>query len=333
MIDKDISLDTTRTSCLKPELINGINTGDLLTPEVIKDIETGDLLAAKEKIEIVTGDLLTPEQINGIVTGNLLTPEPLPVTSGFPLNYARIGYENLLIATTAVTGNPENVLTPSTYDKYRPTIGLKTVKYQMSVSALIDYVGIAAHNFGTHDDGIDITIKYATSVGGSLTTLGTITPTDNNSAVMFRFNAVTAIEVVLVFTTTTNGAEIGVLYSGKELEMMRPMYSGYSPATLSSKDVFTPQMSDGGQFLGKQLVRKGFATEANFRHLTYDWYEAEFQPFVIHAKTLPYFWAWNLEEHPDEIVYGWTNENIKPSLMGIRNWLEVSFNIDAHGDL
>ena len=85
---------------------------------------------------------------------------------------------------------------------------------------------------------------------------------------------------------------------------MRPNYSGYSPATLSSKDVFTPQTSDGGQFLGKQLVRKGFATEANFRHLDYSWYETNFQPFVIAAKTLPYFWAWNLLEHTGEVGYG-----------------------------
>ena len=113
---------------------------------------------------------------------------------------------------------------------------------------------------------------------------------------------------------------------------MRPNYTGYSPATLSSTDVFTPQMSDGGQFLGKQIVRKGFSTSASFRHLTYEWYEEEFQPFVEAAKTTPYFWAWNLAEHPTEIVYGWTNQNIKPSLMGIRNWLEVSFDIDAHGN-
>ncbi len=113
---------------------------------------------------------------------------------------------------------------------------------------------------------------------------------------------------------------------------MRPNYSGYSPATFSSTDVFTPQVSDGGQFLGKQLVRKGFATQVSFRHLTYEWYESEFQNFVVAVKTRPYFWAWNLLEHPDEVVYGWTNQNIKPTLMGTRNWLEVSFDIEAHGN-
>jgi hypothetical protein len=150
--------------------------------------------------------------------------------------------------------------------------------------------------------------------------------------ILARFTEGTFDRVFIEITGTTT-AEIAVVYMGKELVMMRPNYSGYSPATLSSKDVFTPQTSDGGQFLGKQLVRKGFNTQASFSHLTYEWYEAEFQPFVLHAKQYPYFWAWNLLEHPTEVVYGWTNQNIKPSLMGIRNWIEVSFDIDAHGNL
>ena len=384
MIDKNLTLDRTRTSCLKPEIIAGIDTGDLLTPEIINDIATGDLLSASAKVDILTGNALTPEQINLIVTGDLLTslikqdistgglllaelksdietgnllsaqakvailtgsllsaeskvdigtgsvltPITLPDNDNLPLNYARICYDNTLRNGTASATSDDlksaNMLTPSTYDKWRPTASPSDCTL-IGISQLCDYVGIAAHNLSGS------TVVINVSNGGGLTEVyNAVVP--SNTPLLVRFTESTYDRVFIEITGTTT-AEVGVVYLGKELAMMRPNYSGYSPATLSSKDVFTPQTSDGGQFLGKQLVRKGFSTQASFANLTYDWYESEFQPFVLHAKQYPYFWAWNLLEHPDEIIYGWTNQNITPSLMGVRNWLEVSFDIDAHGNL
>jgi hypothetical protein len=314
VIDKNITLDRTRTSCLKPEVIEGISTGDLLSPEVAVDIVTGDLLAAKAKVNI------TP--------GNLLTAKALPDYYDLPLNYARIYYDNTLLNGLASATSDDlksaNMLTPSTYDKWRPAANPSDCTL-IGTSQLCDYVAIAAHNLSGS------TVVINVSNGGALTEVyNSVVP--SNIPLLVRFTEGTYDRVFIEISGTTT-AEIAVVYLGKELVMMRPIYSGYSPATLSSKDVFTPQTSDGGQFLGKQLVRKGFNTSASFSHLTYEWYEAEFQPFVLHAKKYPYFWAFNLLEHPSEVVYGWTNQNITPSLMGIRNWLEVSFDIDAHGNI
>ena len=257
-----------------------------------------------------------------------LTPIALPDNDNLPLNYARIYYDNTLLNGLASATSDDlksaNMLTPSTYDKWRPTANPSDCTL-IGTSQLCDYVAIAAHNLSGS------TVVINVSNGGALTEVyNSVVP--SNLPLLARFTEGTFDRVFIEITGTTT-AEIAVVYMGKELVMMRPNYSGYSPATLSSKDVFTPQASDGGQFLGKQLVRKGFNTSASFSHLTYEWYEAEFQPFVLHAKKYPYFWAFNLLEHPNEVVYGWTNQNIKPSLMGIRNWLEVSFDIDAHGNM
>jgi len=261
---------------------------------------------------------------------NCLVPEPLPVNENLPLNYARIGWDNTLINGTASASSDSvgsaNMLTPSTYDKWRPTVDPSEATL-VGTSQLCDYVGIAAHNFGS----ITVALVVSVSNGGPFTEIFN-SSVPNNLPLYIRFDAAIYDRVKIVVNSVTD-AEVGVVYLGKELEMMRPNYAGYSPLTLSSKDVYDPQMSDGGQFLGKQIVRKGFATQAAFRHLQYDWYEEFFQPFVESAKTRPYFWAWNLLEHPNEIGYGWTNQNIVPSLMGIRDWLEVSFDIDAHGNV
>ena len=271
--------------------------------------------------------LLASEAINEIVTGDLLTANALPATSDFPLNYARIGYDNALIngSATAISDNAgsANMLTPSTYDKWRPTSdGLATL-----VGALqqCDYVGIAAHNLGS--DGVTLSVEVSNSGAGAVVVYNQLVTNDKSLFIRFAAGNYNQVSISISGSTAT---EIGVVFLGLELEMMRPIFSGHKPSTLSATDVMTPQVSDGGQFLGKQIVRRGYATSADFQHLTDEWYRSKFQPFVEVAKTRPYFWAWNLLESPNDIVYGWTNENISPAYMGIRNWLEVSFSIEAH---
>lgn len=382
MISKDLSVDTTRTTCLRPEHEKPIETGDLISSKDKVDIEAGDLLLSKSKADIEVGDLLLSESKqdintgslltglskedietgnlltsaqkqdiqtgalltaknkadiatgllipaydkNVIVTGNVLAANALPSTSGFPLNYARIGYDNALTNGSASATNDDadafNLLIPSTYDKWRPTVDASVTL--IGTSKQCNYVGVAAHNFGT--DGV--TLKIEISNGGANTTIYDQLVL-NNKALFIRFSE-SAYDRVIMTLTGVNAPEVGVVFLGLELEMMRPIYAGHRPSVLSASDKMSPQMSDGGQFLGKQIVRQGFETSADFQHLTSEWYRSEFQPFVDHAKTLPYFWAWNLLEHPEDIIYGWTNQNISPALMGIRNWLEVSFEIQGH---
>ena len=314
------------TTKLIPENEVGITTGNLLPAEVKADIVTGALLGAEAKADIVTGNLLGAEVSQPIITGNLLTAIPLPPTSGFPLNYARIGYDNALVngaaSATSDNINSAKMLTPSTYDKWRPTTD--SVATLVGTLKQCNYVGIAAHNLGA--DGVTLTVKV--SDGGTYTTVySQLVTTDNALFIRFVEGTYSNVELTLTGSLT---AEIGVVFLGLELEMMRPIFTGHKPANLNATDVMTPQISDGGQFLGKQIVRQGYATAAEFQHLTDEWYRDKFQPFVEHAKVRPYFWAWNLLESPDDVVYGWTNSNIGCSYMGIRNWLQVSFDIEAH---
>lgn len=294
-------------------------------PENIEHIETGDLLGAKAVKDIVTGDLLTGEAVNEVVTGDLLTAIPLPAESDFPLNHARIGYDNMLTDTSAVNDptGALNLLSPATYDRWRP--GSNSLVLLTGDAQECNYIGIAAHNL--FSDGASLAIRVSNG-GASFIYVYQQAPT-SDGAIFIRFDTAVYDRVEINITGSTN-PEIGVVFMGLELEMMRPIFSGHRPSILSATDKTTPQMSDGGQFLGKQIVRQGYATSADFQHLTDEWYRDKFQPFVEHAKTRPYFWAWNLLESPDDVVYGWTNDNISPSYMGIRNWLEVSFSIEAH---
>jgi len=253
-----------------------------------------------------------------------ITPITPPTTG---LANARIGYKNLLTAST--TSEAAVMLIPNTWERYRPTSGSKTVKFQMA-SASIDFVGIAAHNAGSL--GVNISVGYAATVGGTVNSLTTMQFNDGNGALMVLFNAVTAQEVIITFNAP-NGLELGVIYAGKALEMPHGLWGGHAPIVLSGETKYQNTMSDSGNFLGRSIVRQGIETSYKWRYLNNDWVRSDFMPFVKSARTTPFF----LFERPDtytEAAFGFTTNDIKPvNMSGGARLMEVGFNMRGHEDV
>ena len=245
------------------------------------------------------------------------------------LKNTRIGYSNLLTATT--TSAAAVMLIPNTYERYRPSTGSITVKFQLSSSAEVDFFGIAAHNFGTQDGGVSLLVQYATTIGGALTTIDTIAATDN-SAQMILFDAVTIAEIAITFNATTSGLEMGVIYTGKALEMQQPIYGGHSPIDLYAKTKYQSTMSDSGNFIGRTITSQGVETDFTWQHLEPAWYRSDFQLFVESAKTLPFFLMWRPDLYTSS-VFGFTTGDIKPQNMGGGHQLmNVTINVKGHSD-
>ena len=254
-----------------------------------------------------------------------ITPIIEPTTG---LKNARIGYKNLL----ATSSNTEaaKMLIPNTFERFISGNGLYTLKFQLSSITAIDFVAIGAHNAGTHAGGVSILVQYATTVGGALTTIENLTFADN-SAKMILFDEITAAEIALVFSTST-GLELGVLYAGKALEMQRPIYGGHTPINLSAKTQYDSVISESGNFLGRTIKRQGVETSFNWQHLSPDWYRTNFQPFVLSAKTIPFFLMWRPDRYSDS-VFGFTTSDIAPSNMGGGSGLmSVSIKVMGHSD-
>ena len=255
-----------------------------------------------------------------------ITPITEPTTS---LKNARIGYENLLTATT--TAEAAVMLIPNTWERYRPGNGAFEIKLQLSSATEIDFVALAAHNLGTHNGGTTIDVSYATTIGGSLISLFTWAPTDN-SAIMNLITPVVAAEIILSFNTVT-GLELGVIYAGLVLEMPHGIYGGHAPILLNGKTKYQSTMSDSGQFLGRNIVRQGIETSFSWRHLDPAWYRANFNPFVQSARVTPFFLKWRPDTYEDT-AFGYTTNDIAPvNMSGGSRLIEVSFNMRGHSDI
>lgn len=239
---------------------------------------------------------------------------------------ALIGFNNLLSAST--TSDAEKALIPNTYERWRPPSGAITVKFQMASAAEVDFIGIAAHALS----GETFTISTAATIGGATTEVESISPTDNSS-IMLNFEPRTVQEII--FTATLVSAnEIGIMYAGKALRMPSNIYGGHSPINLSQKTEYQTTISESGQFLGRNITKKGLESSYTWQRLTPDFYRDEFQLFVDSVRTKPFFMLWRPDKFSSESVFGFTASDITPvNSGGGIDLMSVTINVRGHADL
>jgi hypothetical protein len=124
---------------------------------------------------------------------------------------------------------------------------------------------------------------------------------------------------------------LGVWYVGETLAMQRGLYGGHSPITLSRTTVVRATKSEGGQFLGRYIVRAGVRTSAQWSNLTASWYRENFDPFVEAAREYPFFFAWRPSQYPEEIGFCWMDGDVAPRNQGQRNYMSVGIDMDGAG--
>jgi len=252
----------------------------------------------------------------------MLKPLTIPTTNP---SGALIGYENLLTATTTAAADP--TLIPNTWERVSLVSGSTTIKYQMSTAAEVDYIGIAAHNLS----GESITFATAATVGGATTDIENVSFVDNR-AVLIKFTARTVQELILTFNFSVT-KEFGYVSMGNVLQMPTDIYGGHSPLNLSGQTDFQSSFSESGQFLGRNIIRKGAKTSFNWQFLEPDFYRDTFQPFVEAAKTKPFFISWRPDRYSLETAFCHTTSDIKPSNMGGHKLMTVSIDVVAHDDI
>lgn len=243
-------------------------------------------------------------------------------------SYARIGYESKL--NSASSTDAEAVLIPNTWERWTSASGTMQETFQTSSASKMNYIAIGAHNLGTK--GSEVLVETSPTVAGTWTARGSATPTDNKP-IFFLFDDVDTVADVRVTITGGTDREVGVIYAGEVLIMQRAIYGGHSPIVLSSVTDYQSAISDSGQFLGRTITRKGQRSSFSWSNLTPDWYREKFQPFVNSAKSNPFFIKWRPDKFSDEVAFGFTTGDIKPTNSGGgTSFLDVNLSMRAHDE-
>lgn len=316
---------TARTAQAQPGMaapvsLNNVARAPMAAPATKASVARAPMAAPATKASIARAPMAAPAT---------LTSQPNDAEAPpFPLNHARILYYNALIGATASATSgttPAAVLTPATYSRWTFT-GTQTITFVLPIAANIDSVGIAAHALG----GASVLVQYRTSDAGSWATFGLSSPTTNDGALLYLTSVAVSVKQLRIAITGTGARVIGVVYAGIALQMQRPIWRGHRPTNLNRATEYTNNKSEGGNWLGRDIIRQGVRADAAWRNLTPTWYRQYFDPFVVSATKTPFFFSWNPNDYPQDCAYLWTTEDFKPDNAGPRDLMAVSMAAEGH---
>jgi hypothetical protein len=224
------------------------------------------------------------------------------------LNSPIFGYQNLattasITASSAASGYPaSNLANPSTAALWRASsTAAQTLSTVISPAQQVDYLGIAAHNFGT----ARIAVSVETQEGAGDPWVRVIEPfiPVNDNALIFRFDAQFAYGARIVLAAGNIAAQAGVMYAGKLLVSRRRVYVGHTPMTLGPITEVVNGRSEVGHFLGRLVIGEYLSGAVSLSNLPPDWVRSDFVPFIRAAKETPFFFAWRPLKYPDETAF------------------------------
>lgn len=193
-------------------------------------------------------------------------------------------------------------------------------------SESVDYIGIARHNFGS--EAYEYTIQSSDDGGTNWIDRSTPKIVSKDDAILEFFDARTSgIFRIKIEKTGTDIAApiIGHVKLGRALVLQRRIYTGHEPATLARNVKKTTYGSESGQYLGQVVHRSYYKTSLTQENNSPAFVRNSVVPFINHVNghnvvsdTAPatFFFAWRPSDYPDEVIYGWTNDNIQPENQG-----------------
>ena len=219
----------------------------------------------------------------------------------------RIGHENLFrdgtvsASTEALNGAVAQAYDGLTYDAWVSTGGAtEWVRVQVAGSPTpsADYMAVAAHTLS----GCTLT-PQSSNDGSSWSDLASAFTAVNDRPIVWEFAATQANYFRLSITNAPGAVSIGAIHAGLKLTMERGLAIGFEPPSLNEDVTFTNAMSEGGQILGRAIVRRGVETDIAANNVTWLWARDDWRAFLDAANLYACFFWW-VNEGRGEIVYG-----------------------------
>lgn len=275
----------------------------------------------------------TAEGVNSTRIPSSFTANPAEkVTPPFPLNHARILYENKMqtyedIIDNTGTSTAINALIPDTSSAWSFTQsgGSNAFRTDFSSPVEIDTVCIGAHN--VFSVGGSIRIQYGAAPSGTFTTIANMTP-ESNSPIMVHLDEPVLATLVQISVYGANGdVEVGYVAAGVALQMQRPFFVGHTPITDSDVTQYYRAKTESGNIVGRSIRSQGFQTSYDWSNLQDAWYREYIPNFKESAKIAPIFIAWNLLEYPDDVGFGFVEGDISAAYTGPRKRRSMNFTL------
>jgi hypothetical protein len=225
------------------------------------------------------------------------------------------------------------------------TSELEARLFQLILRQSLD--GATAAHFNTADAASEAATTITSSTTGEVWTIHSsgvpapeivlhafsapLAPADD--APIMALNTLTPVRYLRVGLTGSGAPRISNIYAGVALAMERPIRGGgFVPLQMARSTQLRSTRSRGGQILGQDFRRHGIEAQVNFQLLDSAWVRSHLDPFIKSARQYPYFLAWRPLTHPLEVAFGVTEKDIRPSMQGLGEMMQVGWEISGVGN-
>jgi len=207
--------------------------------------------------------------------------------------------------------------------------GDKTLTTTLLAAANGNSYAIYKHNLGTL--GLTVKVQYS-SDGSAWTDLTGSEKTPGDDSVIYVVAAapVSAKYWRLHIAGMVAGQTlvIGQAFIGESLQVFSPPEPGWIPPNLALKNEYINSRSEGGDFLGRSLVRKGSKTDFSVGLVDAGWVRTYWLPFLLAAELHPFYHAWDTASFPNEVSFSYTDKVRQPKYVSSR-WMSIDLSFFA----
>jgi hypothetical protein len=273
-----------------------------------------------------------------VISGSLVLSDTVSGGGIINADNPLIGYQNLVTssnvsATSEDADNPaSNVANPSTALRWQGADASPAVDdyltFALDTAELVDYIGIARHNFYSAQTAVSIETLDEGSPESWTEIVEPVIP-PNDGPLLFRFTPQAITSIRIRMQPGTAAPRAAVVYSGALLVLQRRIYVGHTPANYGTQLSVANHRSIGGDFLGRIVLSEKTMTKVALQNLTPAWYRTYLEPFRVAAQESPFFFAWRPSAYPYEVGFVWTSNDPRPENQ-LPNGM-MSFSMDVEG--
>lgn len=193
-----------------------------------------------------------------------------------------------------------------------------------------DMIAVGGHNIGTAAGRF--TFRHDSNADDTYTDIDTFTPTDD-SPIMFLFVGITSARWQIQIDRAVL-PELSIIRVGQALQMPLPIHQGHRPFETNRITQMRGNLSEGGEWLGRSIIRRYLDGSFRFPNLTPTFVRNNLdgQNGLIQAMEVePFFVAWRPDTY-DEAYYAWTAGAVNgPIHDQSPNLMSFAFKCQAYG--
>lgn len=256
-------------------------------------------------------------------------------------NNPLVGYHNLVTSSNLTTSSEDpdhpaaNLATPATHlywrgDGFASPADDEFITVVTDTAELIDYVGIARHNFGSALIPVTIEVQQTDGAEWQAVTSEVLLPNDGPALFRFTPQGAYAVRIRLrASLQTTTPPEAAVVYVGTLLVLQRRIYVGHTPIPYGRQARVTNARSESGAFLGRIVLSQQRNSQVNLQNLQPNWYRTYLDPFVEASREQPFFFAWRPLDYPFEVGYAWMTNEPVPTNQRSNGMMQIQFQMSG----